>query len=235
MHLPIRVRDVMTCNPVAVERSATVKDMAQLLVRHDIHALPVVDPDGALAGIVSEADLVSWEGYPTTRAHRLAGILGESLAEHLHHDRAQPEVLTAGTLMTSGVETCRPDDLVAAASRRMIQHGVRVLPVVEDGRLIGVLSRQDVLRLLDRPDEEIRQRVEALLADPRWTPEDVALEVAVHEGVVTLTGTVATPRDAELVLDVARLIPGVVGVVDHLRAERPDAKVHFAKDTDLRA
>lgn len=235
MHLPIRVRDIMTSNPVAVERSAPVKEMAQVLVRHDIHALPVVNPDGTLAGIVSEADLVSWEGYPTARAHRLAGIGEEALGDHLHRDRASAEVVTAGMLMTTGVETCRPDELVAAASRRMIQHGVRVLPVVEDGRLVGVLSRQDVLRLLDRPDEEIRERVEELLADPRWAPKDIALEVAVHDGVVTLAGTVATPRDVQLALDVVRLIPGVAGVVDHLRAERPDAKAHFAHETDPRA
>ena len=156
----------MTSKPVTVEPTATVKDIAQVLLERDVRCVPVVDIGGQVVGVVSEADLVCREGYPTVRSHHLAALIDEAVAEHRHHWKARAEGLTAEELMTTDVVSCAPTEPVGLAVRRMARHNVRTLPVLDDGRLVGVLSRHDFLRLFDRPDAEIRAGITELLAQP---------------------------------------------------------------------
>jgi CBS domain-containing protein len=183
-----------------------------------------VDVGEQLAGLVSEADLVVREGYPTVRSHHLAAMIDEAVAEHRHHWTARAEGLTAQEIMTTDVVTCSPTETVGIVVRRMLHHGVRALPVVEDRHLVGVLSRHDILRLFDRPDSEIKAGVTELLADPLWAPDSHAVDVEVEDGVVVLTGSVRHPGDERLVRNLVGEVPGVIEVVDRLTWLTPDPK-----------
>ena len=231
-HLLVVVRDVMTADPVTVEPTATVKDIAHVMLARDIRCVPVVDIGEQLIGVVSEADLISREGYPTVRSHHLAGIIDAAVAEHRHHWTGRAEGLTAGEIMTTDIVSCAPSEPVAVVTRRMLRHDVRTLPVVQDGRLVGVVSRHDVLRLFDRPDPEIRQRVAEVLASPLWAPEEHHVEASVLDGVVTLTGSVRYHSDVSAISGVIRHVPGVIEVVSRVTAQGPDPEVRLLHDTD---
>jgi CBS domain-containing protein len=206
----------MTSKPVTVEPTATVKDIAHVLIKHDVRCVPVVDTAEQLVGVVSEADLVCREGYPTVRSHHLAAVIDEAMAEHRHHWTARAEGLTAQQIMTTDIVTCTPTETLAIVVRRMLRRSVRTLPVLENRRLVGVLSRHDILGLFDRPDREIKEDVTGLLADPLWAPDCHAVKVEVRDGVVTLTGSVLHSSDKELVRNLVHEVPGVVAVVDQL-------------------
>jgi CBS domain-containing protein len=221
---PVEVRHLMTSSPPTVAPTATVKDIAHVLLEHDVSCVPVVGVGEQLAGVVSEADLVCREGYPTVRSHHLAALIDEAVAEHRHHWTARAEGLTAQEIMTTDVVTCAPTETVGIVVRRMLHHGVRTLPVVEDGHLVGVLSSHDILGLFERPDGEILAGVIDLLADPLWAPDCHAVEVHVSDGVVMLTGSVRHPSDKRLVRNLVDDVPGVVEVVDRLTWQTPDPK-----------
>lgn len=200
--LPIRVRDVMTSAPITVEPTATVREIAHVMRDHDVRFLPVVDVGDVIVGVVGEGDLV-----------RREVSLATGIAE-LADEKAQG--LTAEEIMTTDVVSCLPDEPIGAAARRMLRSLVRVLPVVEGGRLLGVVSRHDLLSLFDRPDSEIRDRLATVLADPLWTPPGHRVETTVHDGVVVLTGSVARERDVGVVVSTVRQVPGVIEVVNRL-------------------
>ncbi len=230
LSLPVLVRDVMTSNPVTVEPTATVKDIAHVLIERDIRCVPVVDIGDQLVGVVSETDLVCREGYPTVRSHHLAAMIDEAVAEHHHHWKARAEGLTAEEIMTTDVVSCAPNEPVGIIVRRMIRHDVRTLPVLEDGRLVGVLSRHDILPLFDRPDAEIRAHVTELLASPLWAPDSHAVQAEVLDGVVTLTGSVLHPTDQRVVCSRIGQVPGVIEVVDRLTWREPEPKPAYAQE-----
>lgn len=225
-HLPVLVRDLMTATAVTVEPTATVKDIAEVLLDRDIRCVPVVDVGNHLVGVVSEADLICREGCPSIRSHNLSDLVESIAVEHRHHGE-RAEGLTAGEIMTENVITCRPDEPVAIVTRRMLRHELRTLPVTQDGRLMGVLSRHDVLRLFDRPDPEVRERVADLLADPLWSPDDHHVQARVMDGVVTLTGTVHYATEVDAVGSAVGQLPGVIEVVNRVSAEQPGAKPAF--------
>jgi CBS domain-containing protein len=231
--LPVLVRDVMTPDPVTVEPAATVKDIAHVLLDRDIRCVPVVDVGDILIGVVSESDLICRGGYPTARSHHLADFV-DGLAEHRHHWSSRAEGLTAGEIMTSDFVTCRPDEPVAIVTRRMLRMGVRTLPVVDDDRLVGVVSRHDLLRLFDRPDAEIRDRIEQLLADPLWAPDEHAAEFSVRDGVVILSGSVRRQSDVSVLAAAVRQVPGVIEVVNRLSARGPNSKPTETRPNDWR-
>lgn len=232
--VPVLVRDLMTSTPITVEPTATVKDIAHILLQHDIRCVPVVDIGDALIGVVSEADLVCREGYPTVRSHHLAAFIDEAVAERRHHWTARAEGLTAGEIMTTDLITCAPAEPVAVVVRRMLQHNVRTLPVIEGGQLVGVLSRHDILPLFDRSDTEIRDSIAELLADPLWAPEGHAVQAEVLDGVVILTGSVLHPSDEVVVCSVVGQVPGVIEVADRLTSREPEPKPAYLHDTDWR-
>jgi CBS domain-containing protein len=232
--IPVRVRDLMNADPVTVEPTATVKEIAQVLLNRDIRSVPVVDFGGQLVGIVSEADLVCREGYPTVRHHSLEAFVDEAVAERHYHWSEKSKAMTAGDLMTEEVVICTPAEPIAVVARRMLVRGIRTLPVVDEGFLVGMISRHDLLWMLNRPDPEIRDRLNQLLADPLWAPEGHHVEPEVFSGVVILRGTVRHPSDINLVCSDAQQVPGVLEVISHLTAESPEPKPSYLHDTDWR-
>ena len=233
-HLPVVVRDVMTAPAVAVDPTATVSEIAFLMLENDIRSVPVVDMGGVVVGMVGEGDLVSRRSSSGGRAHDLVTAMEDHLAEHRHHWSARAGGVTAGEIMTAEVVVCRPDEPVSVATRRMLRADVRSLPVVSHGRLVGVVSLHDIVGLLDRPDAEIRRRVQALLADDLYAPEQHRVEATVRDGVVVLGGTVRYPVDAGVVVALVGQLPGVIEVVDRMEARESDPVFHFPHDTDWR-
>jgi len=224
--LPVLVRDVMTRDPITVEPAATVKDIAHILLDRDIRCVPVVDVGDILVGVVSEADLISREGFPDGRSPHLADLVRGTLAEHEHHWARRAEGVTAGEIMTSEVVTCRPDEPVPIVTRRMLRKDIRTLPVVDRGQLVGVVSRHDLLRLFDRPDSEIRTRVQQVLADPLWSPAEHSAEFTVRDGVVTLSGSARTEGDVKVLGSVVRQVPGVIEVFNRMSVQKRKTADH---------
>ena len=202
------VKDVMTAEVVAVRRDATFKELAAVLRRYRVSALPVVDDAGRVIGVVSEADLLAKEALADP------GVM----AEVLHRkDVRKAEGLTAGDLMTSPPVTAAPEDPIGQAARMMHFMRVKRLPVVNSGgQLVGIVSRSDVLAVFDRPDEDIRTEivdtmlVHEFLIDPRQ------FRVTVESGVVTMEGTPETAALGRALVRKARHVPGVVAVRDRL-------------------
>jgi CBS domain-containing protein len=206
-----RVSDVMTTSVVTVDRITPYQEIDRLLTEHRISGVPVLKMGREVAGVVTEADLLAAEDETNRRA-RMASSVG-----HRHLLRKQPHVnLTAGTLMTAPAITIGPDATIPAAARLMNTHHIRRLPVVdEDGKLVGVVSRRDLLSVFLRPDADITHDVRQVLAEiPVTDPQDVI--VTVRHGVVTLTGMMRSePGDShDLVALALRLIWDVDGVVD---------------------
>jgi len=206
-----RVSDVMTTSVVTVDRITPYQEIDRLLTERRISGVPVLMMGRHVAGVVTEADLLAAEDE-TARQARMASAIGRRWRL-----RKQPHVsLTAGTLMTEPAVTIGPDATIPAAARLMNTHHIRRLPVIdEDGKLIGIVSRRDLLSVFLRPDADIvhdaRQVLDEIaVADPK----DVI--VAVRHGVVTLTGTMRSEpsQEQDLIPLALRLIWDIDGVVD---------------------
>ena len=214
-----RVGDVMATSVVTVDRATPFKEIARLLAEHRISGMPVLKMGREVAGVVTEADLLAAESK-TARQLRSAGRFG-----FLSRGKRHP-ALTAGALMTTPAVTIGPHVTVHAAGRLMSSNHVRLLPVVdEDARLVGVVSRRDLLALFLRPDEDIAADVRQVL-DEILLAEPGEAEVAVRDGIVTLTGTLdpTTGTHGDLIPVAIRLVwdvDGVVDVVDRLGQPRP--------------
>jgi CBS domain-containing protein len=149
----VHVRDVMTTDVVTVGLEATYGEMVDLLLAHDISGLPVVDADDILLGLVTEADLVSREAYGPERRRPL-GLIADYLRDRDPAWVRKASGATAREIMTHVVTTASPDDELRVAARRMLESGYKRLPVVATGgRIVGVVSRRDVLAqaYTDRP------------------------------------------------------------------------------------
>jgi CBS domain-containing protein len=208
-----RVRDVMTASVVTVDRLSGYKEIAGLLVEHEISGMPVLGFGRQVVGVVSEGDLIA-------ARDKRRGRGGWAGRWRLGAGRGRPHIsLTAGELMTAPAVTIRSDATVAAAARVMNAHHVSRLPVVDGkGNLAGLVSRRDLLSLFLRPDAEIAQQVGQLLTEILPTDRD-AIQVAVRNGVVTLTGRLgqADQRDlAEVAERLARDIDGVVDAINEI-------------------
>ena len=202
-----RVQDVMTTSVVTIDRITPYKQIALLLAEHRISGVPVLTMGRHVAGIVSEADLLAAEDS-RSRAARQPG--------HLHLPGHHPPQgnLTAAELMSSPAVTIHPDAPVPSAARLMTTHHVRRLPVVDpDGKLIGIVTRRDLLSVFLRPDEQIAADVTGLLDDVLHA-DPARINVVVRDGRVILTGTTTEPEEEELVPIATRLIWDVDGVVD---------------------
>jgi CBS domain-containing protein len=180
---------------VTVSPETPVKDAAQVLVERDFSALPVVDGDGALVGIVTEADLIRLEG-PDPRAQLRAGGRG-------------PAPATVAEVMSPDVITVEAGADLSVAADLMIQAAVKHLPVVVGSRLVGILSRHDIVRVIAAPDRGVQERVRAVLAGEGTGL--VAAQVAVDHGVVVVSG-VTNPRTRGLADSLVRSVPGVLDV-----------------------
>jgi CBS domain-containing protein len=198
-----RVGSVMSKDVVRAPGGMPGGDIERLLAEHDISGLPVVDADDKVIGVVSATDL--------RRSPRPAG---------------EGVPATAAGLMSAPARTVRADDSLVRAARLMTEHRVERLPVVdEEARLVGMVTRRDLLRIFLRPDAEIREEVsDEIMVRALWlTPHTV--DVAVEGGVVTLTGRLESSGDTAIAVRMTRQVDGVIAVVDRL-THRHEAAHH---------
>jgi len=213
-----RVADVMATDVVSVDRITPFKEIARLLVEHRISGVPVLTLGRQVAGVVTEGDLLGTRDRQAGSRRRWTGTL------RYGGDRARFLRLTAEQLMTAPAVTIHPDATIAAAAKAMSQHRVKRLPVVDpEGKLVGLVSRRDLLAVFLVPDDEIARQVREVLAGAA-PGSAAAITVAVSGGVVTLTSEpdAAPPRGPlTAAIDLAWDIDGVVDIIDHAGTAQP--------------
>ena len=216
----------MTREVVTVGEETPFKEITQLLADCHISALPVLDSDGRVVGVVSEADLLLKEEFPEGPA---GGHLFQGRQQRATRAKAAGD--TAVELMTAPAITVGPDASVAEAARLLHRHQIKRLPVVDPaGPLLGIISRADLLKVFLRSDAEIAQEVRqnvlmrAMLVDPD------TVVVKVRDGVVTLTGQLERRSLIPIAVSLVHGLDGVVDVVDRLSFEVDDSLVMAPSD-----
>jgi CBS domain-containing protein len=193
----MRAKDIMTSPVVTVRLSTHVKEAAAILAERGFTALPVVDADDRLIGIVTEADLVRDRIPPDPRFRRFADALPEK----------RPLQLTVGDVMTTPAVAMDPGTDVAALCDALLGARRRSMPIVEGSRLVGIVTRRDLVRIVGRPDEavaaDVRHKLEIYGGPGRW-------RVEVHDGVVTIADEYTDEVDAHVAEVLAESVPGVV-------------------------
>lgn len=188
----------MTGDVVSARSGTPADEVARWLTEYDINGLPVVDADERVLGVVSATDL--------RRIRRTAAADG---------------VPTAGAVMSAPARTVRANDSVVCAARLMSTSGVERLPVVdEESRLVGMVTRRDVLQIFARPDADIGDEVtDEIVVRALWlSPQSV--DVAVHDGVVTLSGALESSGEVGIAVRMTRQVDGVTVVVNRLTYRR---------------
>ncbi|MFI2368072.1 CBS domain-containing protein [Streptomyces sp. NPDC018833] len=202
---PHIVSDVMTLTVVAVGRDAPFKEIVRTMEQWKVSALPVLEGEGRVIGVVSEADLLPKEEFRDD---------DPSLYEQPRRlsDLAKAGAVTAGELMSTPAVTVHPDATLAQAARIMAVRHVKRLPVVDDEAMLqGIVSRADLLKVFLRSDDDIEEEVRRTVVSYLFPALSHTIHVNVHEGVVTLRGQI---RDTSLISIAVRLVRAVEGVVD---------------------
>jgi len=203
----MHARELMSTPVVVVPPEASVKEVAERMVANRVSGVPVVDRSDRLVGIISESDLVSKLEY----GEKGQGLLG--LLDYLAHTAGADRKLhakTAAELMTPLIITAAPE----ASMRELIHlmsHAVNRIPIVESGRVIGIVTRADILRTLIRPDSAVTEDVRWRLLHDLWI-DPTGLTIGTRDGIVTIAGEVPTRSEAELVRHWTAATEGVVDV-----------------------
>ncbi|WP_432169465.1 CBS domain-containing protein [Streptomyces sp. 1222.5] len=209
---PHRVGDVMTRAAVAVGRRALFKDIVERMYQWQVSAVPVLEGDGRVIGVISEADLLPKEEFRNSDPDRFTQL------------RRLPDLAKAGAacaeeLMTAPAVTVHADAGLAEAARIMALRHVKRLPVVNaEGMLEGVVSRGDLLKVFLRPDNELADEIRRDILDVLFPAPIEPVHVVVTDGVVVLTGRVEDASRVPLATRLVRGVEGVVGVECHLTA-----------------
>lgn len=193
----MNVVDLMTTEVIAVSRETGLRDAARLMFRNRVSGLPIVDDAGALVGIITEADFLRLEVE--------------------RHEGTRDNGDTVGDVMSRGVVTVSPNVEIYEAAKIMAVQEIKRLPVVdEDNRLLGVISRSDIVSIFTRPDDVIEDEIrEDLIRRVLFIDPD-GVQVEVTNGVVTLSGQVATRSEARMLEELTNRLDGVLGVESKL-------------------
>ena len=217
---PRSVGDVMTREVVSVGPQATFTEIRAAMFTHDVSGLPVVGTDGVLLGMVTEADLIAKEAFRTRQYGRSRLFLSRLRGRDVSW-MAKAQGRVAADLMTADVDTVAPDADLGAVARMMLQRRHKRLPVLADGRLVGIVARRDLLRPFERSDAELTVDVELALAGAGM-PGEVDVLFEVDHGVVRLWGSARVPSDIPPVITAVARIPGVVAVDTQLFPRDPN-------------
>ncbi|HEU4420968.1 MAG TPA: CBS domain-containing protein [Pilimelia sp.] len=213
-----KVRDVMTKKVVSVRQAAPFRDIVDVLTRAGISAVPVVDGDGRVLGVVSEADLLA-------KVEFADGTDEPRFFEGRRHrvTRQKATGTVAGELMSAPVVTIGADVSIVEAAKLLESAGVKRLPVVDDeGRLVGIVSRRDLLSVFLRPDTEIRTEIRTEILGKLLRIDPVQVHVTVADGHVTLTGELECKSLTSLAAHLVERVDGVVHVTNQIRYQRDD-------------
>jgi CBS domain-containing protein len=222
----MRAGDVMVPNVVTIHADTEVTEAVSLLADHDVSALPVVDGDGKLVGIISEADLmhrveIGTEKHPPWWLEAVTG--GSTLAEEF----AKSHGKKVGEVMTSGAISVSEDTLLSEIAALLERKRIKRVPVVKDGKLVGIVSRSNLIQALasvvgrvdehDETDRQIRLDLLSRLGQQSWT-DFGSRNITVSNGTVHLWGLVGSEAERKALLALAEGVPGVVRVSDEMMA-----------------
>lgn len=229
----MKAEDVMTRAPLTAQPDERVRAAAERMVAAQISALPVVDATGALVGLLSEADLLHRAelGTGRTRSRLSALVRGDG---GLAADYVESHAVLVRDVMASEVLTIAPDTDLAEVVRLMEHHHVRRLPVLDGGRLVGIVSRADLMKAMATAgkwmnaldaaaveagtadgDGAVRDWIVAQIARQPWAPQ-LGITVIVAHGVVHLCGVILVAEQRNALRVLAEQAPGAVAVKDHL-------------------
>ena len=234
----MKAHDVMTWGVISVEPEASVTRAVRLMLQNKISGLPVVDTQGRLVGMVTEGDFLRRGelGTQRQRPRWLEFLLGPGklAAEYVQASGQKVE-----EIMTPEPRTITPETPLEEVVGLMERHRIKRLPVVQDGKLVGIVSRANLLHALASvargvkapagDDATIRERILAECARQRWAPH---VNVVVREGVVGLWGVITDERERQALIVAAENVPGVKAVHDHLAWVEPTSGMVVLSDED---
>jgi len=234
----MQVRDVMTPNVISVEADESIVNAARLMLQNRVSGLPVVDAGGALIGVVTEGDFLRRGELGTARRRPkwLEFIVGPGrmAAEYVHESGRK-----VAEVMTPDPYTVGEDDSLEKVVELMERRRIKRLPVLRDGKLVGIVSRANLLHALasiarETPvpsgdDAAIRDRIMAALAKQRWA---FAVNVVVKNGVAEVWGTIMDERERQACIVTVENVPGVKQVHDHLVWVEPMSGMAFPSSED---
>jgi CBS domain-containing protein len=234
----MQVRDVMTRNVISVKADESILSAARLMLQNRISGLPVLDASGALVGIVTEGDFLRRGELGTTkrRPRWVEFLLGPGkIAEEYVHQSGRKVF----DVMTRDPRTVSEDDTLETVVAQMERHRVKRLPVVRQGKLVGIISRANLLHALaslarEAPassggDAAIRDRILEALAKQHWA---LAVNVVVKNGIAELWGTIMDERERQACIVAVENVPGVKQVHDHLVWVEPMSGMAFPSAED---
>lgn len=199
----LKVRDIMRPDPVTVTPATPLKSLAGILVEQGMGAVPVVSPRGAVIGVVTQFHLLKKE-----ELRQLPD--GHSGFWRTYFARRPDTSVTVGQVMTTRPETVRAEATVAEAAMLLDHHQAGCLPVLDDSKLVGVVTPRELLKVFLRPDEEIRADIEENALRHELGVNPATVKVTVHDGVVTVSGEVPYKCMLPLVLPAIRAVDGVI-------------------------
>ncbi len=220
----MRAQDIMTKDVIWVGPETSVAEVTNLMLKHRISAVPVVDDDGNVVGIVSEGDLIRRAEIGTERSSSWwLTALAESA--ELAHDFVKSHGVKASEIMTPKVIAVGADTPIAEIAETLEHNRIKRVPVIENGKLAGIVSRANILRALSvrkstvvevplKDDRAIRDRITETLAREPWA-NPARINVLVSEGRVSLWGMVDSEEQRKALRVVAENVPGVTGIDDH--------------------
>jgi len=235
----MKAMDVMVSDVITVKPDDDVADAVRLLADHDVSALPVVDDNDNVVGIISEADLIHREEIGTEKRHpwwleavtpswKLAGDFAKS------HGRRVKEI------MSTDVASASEDTPLAEIATLLERHRIKRVPILRSGKLVGIVSRSNLIQALASSqarsgatatgtDADRKIRVELLdrLGDQDWT-DFGERNVIVRDGIVHLWGLVSSPEEHKALLALAENVPGVVSVSDEMIRAYPTGQSPFS-------
>ncbi|MFJ3306703.1 CBS domain-containing protein [Streptomyces sp. NPDC086549] len=226
---PTKIDALMVADVVTAVHGTPFKEVVRLLGEHRISGLPVIDDDRKVIGVISETDLMLHQTRPPESRGSFAALthwLNRTVRERAAKSRAR----TAGGVMSTPAVTVRADATVTEAARLMAEHRIERLPVVdEEDRLVGIVTRGDLLQVFLRSDQEIKQNVQQeVFVNTLWLAPQT-IEATVENGVVTLTGRMERRSEIPIAVGMTRRLDGVVDVVDHLSYRLDDKRLQPAE------
>ena len=203
----MKVSDLMTTGVVSVNPTMALRDAAAVLVEKRISGMPVVNDESEVVGVLSEADILVKAGGSHSRNRLLGWLLEPDFGDQ---DKIRAE--TVGEAMSAPALTIASHRPVYEAARLMVTEGVNRLPVLEDGKLIGILTRADVVRAFTRTDAEIAEEIRGDILRRTFWLEPGRVSVTVADGHVSIEGELETEADCEVLPALVARVPGVVSV-----------------------
>jgi CBS domain-containing protein len=210
----MRVEDVMTRDVATARAEMTLKEAARGMAARGISGMPVVDEDGSVIGVISEADLL---GKERDEPERNGGALGRFRQRGETDEGRRFAARLVGAAMTTPAITVAPYCPVTIAADRMLEAGINRLPVIRRDTLIGIVTRADLVRAFARSDSELEADVREMVELQKELGGDRRpIQVAIRDGEVRLTGEVRRQSQADVIAKVVRSVPGVVAVSSDL-------------------